>query len=76
MRWLDRVPLLGLLLLAVVLGLAPFRPEPHVVQKLRLLADGALQRPVDVFDLLWHGVPFLLVGLKLLRVLFLRAHRT
>lgn len=75
MRWFDRIPLLGLLLLALVLGLAPFRPEPHVVQKLRMLADGALHRPIDVFDLFWHGAPFVLLGLKLLRMKSQRVER-
>ena len=30
MRWLDRVPLLWLALIAVWLALAPLLPEPHV----------------------------------------------
>ena len=67
MRWLDRIPLLWLLPLAVVLALAPFTPEPHLWEKLRMLAAGELVRPVDVFDLLLHGTPLLLVFLKLAR---------
>lgn len=65
MRWLDRIPLALLLPLAVVLALAPFKPEPHLLEKLRMLADGTLTRPVDIFDLLLHGMPLLLVILKL-----------
>jgi len=48
--------------------LAPFLPEPHVVEKIRLLASGELTRPIDVFDLLMHGIPWLLLGIKLLRM--------
>jgi hypothetical protein len=51
---------------ALLLGLAPFRPEPHLVEKLRMLMNGQLARPLDIFDLLLHGVPILLVAGKLL----------
>ena len=47
------------------LGLAPFVPEPHVWEKLKMLASGTLQRPIDIFDLIMHGAPFLVAGLKL-----------
>jgi len=67
MRWLDRIPLLWLLPLAIVLALAPFAPEPHLWEKLRMLVAGELVRPVDIFDLLLHGTPLLLVLLKLAR---------
>ena len=67
MRWLDRLPLGTLALGALLLGLAPFFPEPHLVEKLRLLAAGALRRPLDVFDLALHGALPLLLILRLLR---------
>jgi hypothetical protein len=51
---------------AILLGLAPFRPEPHLVEKLRMLVNGQLNRPLDVFDLLLHGAPLLLILGKLL----------
>lgn len=44
------------------LGLAPFTPEPHVVEKLRWLATGHPFRPIDVFDLLMHGAPWIWLG--------------
>jgi len=67
MQWLDRMPLTLLLPLAVVLALAPFSPEPHLVEKLRMLLNGTLTRPIDIFDLCLHGTPALLVVLKLAR---------
>ena len=73
MKWLDRIPLGTLLIPAVLLGLAPFTPEPHLVEKLRMLSQGTLQKPIDIFDLLLHGTPVLLVLLKLVRVGMLRA---
>jgi len=52
--------------IALLLGLAPFYPEPHIVEKLRLLAGGRLSRPIDIFDLFWHSWPFLLLICRLL----------
>ena len=67
MRWLDRIPLLWLAPIAVWLALAPLLPEPHLVEKLRLLSQGALRRPLDIFDLLLHSVPLLLLVVRLSR---------
>ena len=60
---LDQIPWAVAILLALTLGLAPFRP-PHVVEKLRMLARGDLTRPVDWFDLFLHAAPWLLLILK------------
>jgi hypothetical protein len=65
--WLDRLPWVWLLPLAAWLAVAPITPEPHLVEKLRLLAQGALVRPLDVFDLALHAAPLLLVAIKLWR---------
>ena len=73
LAWLDRFPLWLFLVVALTLGLAPFVPEPHVWEKLKLLAVGQLVRPIDIFDLLLHGVPWLLLLAKLVRLLFTRA---
>jgi hypothetical protein len=67
MKWLDRIPYAVLLPLAVFLALAPFNPEPHLWEKLKMLFAGTLARPVDVFDLFMHGTPLLLLALKLMR---------
>lgn len=66
MKWLDSIPLSVLLPLAVVMALAPFAPEPHLWEKLKMLASGTLVRPIDIFDLFLHGTPLLLLALKLL----------
>lgn len=68
MKWLDKIPLTTLLIVAVLLGLAPFSPEPHLWQKLKMLAAGELVKPIDIFDLFLHGTPAVLVVLKLLRL--------
>ena len=66
MKWLDKIPLSLLLPLAVVMALAPFVPEPHLWEKLKMLSSGALVRPIDIFDLFLHGTPLLLLALTLL----------
>ncbi len=66
MKWLDRIPLSLLLPLAVLMALAPFVPEPHLWEKLKMLASGTLVKPIDIFDLFLHGTPLLLLALKLL----------
>jgi len=50
---------------AIMLGLAPFFPEPHLVEKLRMLFHGDLTKPVDIFDLFFHSWPLGLIGYKL-----------
>jgi len=62
----DRIPLPLLILLCLSLGLAPFSPEPHVLEKLSMLATGELTRLIDIFDLLLHGTPWLLLSIKLI----------
>lgn len=61
------VPLL--VVLCLTLGLAPFYPEPHLWQKLRLLAAGRLVKAIDIVDLLLHGLPFLLLFIRLFSVI-------
>ncbi len=65
--WLDRFPLIWLILLAVWMGVAPVSPEPHLVEKLRMLQMGTLVRALDIFDLLMHAAPLLLLAIKLWR---------
>ena len=64
--WLDRLPLAPLAIAALLLGLAPFYPEPHLLEKLKMLAAGTLNRPIDIFDLLMHGTPAVLLVVKLI----------
>ena len=67
LNWIDRQPLMLFVIASLTLGLAPFVPEPHVLEKLRMLAAGALSRPIDIFDLLMHGAPWVLLLMKLYR---------
>ena len=62
--WIHDLPWSMVVLLCLTLGLAPFSP-PHVWEKLQMLFRGRLVRPVDWFDLLMHGAPWLILVLKL-----------
>ena len=68
MDWIDEIPT-GLLIVATILmALAPFTPEPHLVEKYKMLMAGTLRKPIDVFDVFWHLVPTALLAIKLFRV--------
>ena len=72
MSWIDGIPFPLLVVVALLLGLAPFRPEPHLWEKLKMLAAGTLVRPIDIFDLLLHATPVALLLVKLGRMAYLR----
>ncbi|MBR9842808.1 MAG: RND transporter [Rhodobacteraceae bacterium] len=69
MKWLDKLSWFEVTLVALLLGLAPFVPEPHIWEKLKMLAAGTLVRPLDWFDMIMHGTPFLVLALKGVRQL-------
>ena len=66
MNLIRSMPIPILVVLCLTLGLAPFTPEPHVWEKLKMLVNGELWKPIDIFDLFMHGTPFILLGLRLL----------
>lgn len=68
MQFIDNIPLSALLIFCIFLGFAPFYPEPHILEKLRMLTQGTLKRPIDIFDLLYHAAPFVLLTFKLVRM--------
>ena len=69
MKWTKNLPHPFILsVLCLTLGLAPFVPIPHVWEKLMMLFQGELYRPMDIFDLLMHGTPWILLFLKLINI--------
>ncbi len=63
-EWIRQIPFTVVVLLALLLGLAPFAPEPHLWEKLKMLYRGTLTRPIDIFDLAFHSLPLVLLLLK------------
>ncbi|RJP84065.1 MAG: RND transporter [Desulfobacteraceae bacterium] len=70
LNFLDRIPFSILIIISVSLGLAPFTPEPHLMEKARMLFHGQLSRPIDIFDLFLHGTAPLLLLAKGVRQVF------
>jgi hypothetical protein len=66
MSWLNKLPWFPLIIGSLLLGLAPFVPEPHLVEKLRMLFEGNLHKPIDIFDLFMHATLPLLLLLKVI----------
>jgi hypothetical protein len=66
-KFLDRIPYSLLTVAAIFMLLAPFQPMPHVVEKLIMLKNGTLTRPIDIFDLLYHLLPATLLIIKFYR---------
>lgn len=67
MKWLDNFPLVILVALAAWMAVAPISPEPHLIEKLRMLGHGTLTKPLDIFDLCMHSAPLVLLALRLWR---------
>ncbi|MBK8486866.1 MAG: hypothetical protein KA954_02080 [Chitinophagales bacterium] len=64
--------IVSIIIVCLVLGLAPFYPEPHLWGKIKWIAGGAVgMTTMDWIDVLWHGWPFIL----LFRWIFLRIKR-
>ena len=66
----NKAQVIPSIIASLTLGLAPFSPEPHIVGKLRWIAGGGVgMQPMDWFDTIMHGAPWLwlmitLIGLK------------
>ncbi|BBO73487.1 hypothetical protein DSCW_09040 [Desulfosarcina widdelii] len=67
MAFLDKIPYSILIVIAGFMLLAPFRPMPHVVEKLIMLKNQTLTKPIDIFDLFYHLVPTIILMLKVYR---------
>ena len=73
---LDRIPLGIFIAPTAWMAVAPIVPEPHLVEKLRMLFDGTLSRPIDIFDLFYHLAPMVLLAIRLERMRRARAAKT
>lgn len=67
MAWIDRIPLPLLIGVAVWMAIAPITPEPHLLEKLRMLSQATLVQALDIFDLLMHSTPMLVLFVRLWR---------
>ena len=65
--FIDKIPYVVLIPFAILMLLAPFYPVPHVVEKILMLKNGLLKKPIDIFDLFFHLFPAVLLLLKILK---------
>ena len=65
----DKIPYSILVVIAVFMFLAPFKPMPHVFEKVIMLKNGTLTKPIDIFDLFFHLFPTIILLLKIYRSL-------
>ena len=64
---LDKISYPPIIVIAVFMLLAPFKPMPHVVEKFLMLKNGTLTKPIDIFDLFFHLFPTIILLLKIYR---------
>lgn len=61
---LENVPWAILIAAALFMCFAPLGHTPHLVEKLRMLYNGTLNKPIDIFDLFLHVSPLILIAVK------------
>lgn len=61
---ITSIPWSIIIILCLTVGLAPFSPEPHLLEKIRLIFLGQLHSLVDIFDFFFHLSPFVLFIIK------------
>jgi len=66
-KLIDKIPLLPLTVAAIFMMLAPFSPEPHLLEKTRMLMNGELTKGIDIFDLFWHSLFVIVLLIRLAR---------
>jgi hypothetical protein len=72
-KWIDKLPLMPLAVIALLLAVLPLHSTPHLVEKIGMLFQGVLTKPIDVFDLFMHGTPALLLVIRVIRMGIKRA---
>ncbi|VAW70126.1 hypothetical protein MNBD_GAMMA09-2557 [hydrothermal vent metagenome] len=63
---IQKIPLIPLAAITFFMAIAPVTSEPHLGQKLKMLLEGSLSKPIDIFDLFMHGTPMVLLIVKLI----------
>lgn len=67
LKWIDRLPLMPLFVVAVF-AIVPLTATPHLAEKVGMLLEGTLSRPIDIFDLFMHSTPMVLLIVRLARI--------
>jgi len=68
MKLFDSIPFWVFAVAAVMMAIAPLFPMPHLAEKVLMLLDGNLVKPIDIFDLFWHSLFPILLLVKSIRM--------
>lgn len=68
LKFIDHIPLGPLVIITLVMAFAPFVPEPHLLEKTRMLVGGGLTKGIDIFDLFWHSFLIIILVIRLFRL--------
>lgn len=72
-RFIDKLPTFPTILVGTWMALAPFTPEPHLLQKFLMAINGLAFSMMDVFDVFMHVGFAIIGGTKAWRVFTKRA---
>jgi hypothetical protein len=72
MKILDKIPYTIIIVIALFMSLAPLNGDPHLVEKWRMLVSSTLSKPIDIFDLVLHSTPLIILALKIIRTISLK----
>jgi len=67
LKFLDKIPYSLMIIFTIMMLAAPMTPMPHVVEKILMLSNGTLTRPIDIFDLCFHVFPLFILIIKFIR---------
>jgi len=67
LKFLNKLPYSTLVLAAIFMLLTPIHPMPHVVEKILMIKNGTLYKPLDIFDLFFHLSPLILLIIKAIK---------
>jgi len=69
--FIDGISIQLLVVMTIFLGLAPYLPfmaePPHLFAKVGMLVNGELSKPIDIFDLVFHGAAPVVLAIRLVR---------
>ena len=71
--YLDNMAYPILIIGAVLMLAAPLTPMPHILEKINMLKNGQLTKPIDIFDLFFHLIPTILLAIKIVRDILQRS---
>ncbi|MBA3010671.1 MAG: hypothetical protein FP812_10565 [Desulfobacula sp.] len=64
LKFLNKLSYSALILASIFMLITPISPMPHAVEKILMIKNGTLYKPLDIFDLFFHLSPLILLIIK------------